>query len=155
MKSTKKKLSSLQRREERVGYLFLLPSFLGFVVFMLIPVIWGLILSLFEYNGFKDPSFIGLENFTKLFKDEYFYISLKNNLFYMVVSVFFTLLFGLLLAVFLNQPLKGRGFFKTVLFFPQLTSGIAFGMIFAILFTARGPINGFLRSFGMAAPPAG
>lgn len=153
MKSTKKKMSSLQKREERVGYLFLLPSFLGFIVFMLIPVVWGLVLSLFEYNGFKDPSFVGLENFTKLFKDEYFYISLKNNLFYMVVSVSFTLFFGLLLAVFLNQPLKGRGFFKTVLFFPQLTSGIAFGMIFAILFTARGPINGFLRSFGMADPP--
>lgn len=150
---TKKKRTSMQSREERIGYLFLLPSFIGFVIFILIPVIWGLILSLFDYNGFKAPQFIGLKNFINLFHDEYFFISLKNNLFYMVVSVSFTLLFGLLLAVFLDKPLKGRGIFKTVLFFPQLTSSIAFGMIFAILFTSRGPINGMLRTLGMLNPP--
>lgn len=151
--TAKKKRTSMQLREERTGYLFLLPSFIGFVVFMLIPVIWGLVLSLFEYNGFKMPEFIGVKNFINLFHDEYFYISLKNNLFYMVVSVFFTLLFGLFLAVLLDKPLKGRGIFKTILFFPQLTSSIAFGMIFAILFTSRGPINGMLRTLGVSDPP--
>lgn len=150
---TKPKMTSMQLREERTGFLFLLPSFIGFLVFMLIPVVWGLVLSLFDYNGFKTPTFVGLKNFIKLFQDEYFYISLKNNLFYMVVSVTFILLFGLLLAVFLNQPLRGRGIFKTILFFPQLTSSIAFGMIFAILFTSRGPINGMLRALGMMDPP--
>ena len=149
----KRKMSSMERREERTGFLFLLPSFIGFLVFILIPVVWGLLLSFFDYNGFKTPKFVGLGNFVKLFQDQYFYISLKNNLFYMVVSVFFTLLFGLILAVFLNQPLEGRGIFKTVLFFPQLTSSIAFGMIFAILFTSRGPINGVLRNLGMMNPP--
>lgn len=151
--TAKKKRTSMQLREERTGYLFLLPSFIGFVFFMLIPVIWGLVLSLFEYNGFKMPEFIGVKNFINLFHDEYFYISLKNNLFYMVVSVFFTLLFGLFLAVLLDKPLKGRGIFKTILFFPQLTSSIAFGMIFAILFTSRGPINGMLRTLGVSDPP--
>lgn len=150
---TKKKRTSMQKREEKIGYLFLLPSLIGFVVFMLIPVVWGLLLSLFEYNGFKSPSFIGIDNFIKLFKDDYFYVSLKNNLFYMLVSVPLTLFFGLILAIFLNRPLRGGGLFKTVLFFPQLTSSIAFGMIFAILFTSRGPINGILRSIGMANPP--
>lgn len=91
---TKRKMSSMERREERTGFLFLLPSFIGFAVFILIPVVWGLVLSLFDYNGFKTPTFVGLGNFVKLFQDQYFYISLKNNLFYMVVSVFFTLLFG-------------------------------------------------------------
>ena len=100
---TKRKMSSMERREERTGFLFLLPSFIGFAVFILIPVVWGLVLSLFDYNGFKTPTFVGLGNFVKLFQDQYFYISLKNNLFYMVVSVFFTLLFGLILAVFLNH----------------------------------------------------
>ena len=150
---TKRKMSSMERREEKNRFLFLLSSFFGFAGFILIPVVWGLVLSLFDYNGFKTPTFVGLGNFVKLFQDQYFYISLKNNLFYMVVSVFFTLLFGLILAVFLNQPLRGRGIFKTVLFFPQLTSSIAFGMIFAILFTSRGPINGILQSLGMMNPP--
>ncbi len=154
MKAKKKQMTNLERREERIGYLFLIPSFIGFAIFILIPVVWGLLLAVTEYNGFKAPEFVGLKNFFKLFKDPYFYVSLKNNLFYMVVSVFFTLLFGLLLAVLLNQPLKGRGIFKTVLFFPQLTSGIAYGMIFAILFTSTGPINGMLRSMGMMKPPS-
>lgn len=149
----KKKRTSMQIREERIGYLFLLPSFIGFFIFMLIPVIWGLLLAFFEYDGFNPSSFVGLDNFVKLFQDDYFYVSLKNNMFYMIVSVPLTLFFGLILAVFLNRPLRGGGIFKTVLFFPQLTSSIAFGMIFAILFTSRGPINGILRSIGMAAPP--
>lgn len=153
MKSQKKKMTQMQKREQWIGYFFLLPSFVGFIIFMLIPVIWGLLLAFTEYNGFRAPKFIGINNFITLFQDSYFYISLKNNLFYMVVSVFFTLLFGLLLAMLLNQPLMRNGIFKTVLFFPQLTSSIAVGMIFAILFTSRGPINGFLRSLGMTNPP--
>lgn len=154
MRANKKQLTALQRREERTGYLFLIPSFIGFFIFMLVPVVWGLLLAFTEYDGFSAPEFIGIKNFIDLFQDPYFYTSLKNNLFYMVVSVSFILLFGLLLAVFLNQPLRGRGIFKTVLFFPQLTSSIAYGMIFAILFTSNGPINGFLRSLGMSNPPS-
>jgi multiple sugar transport system permease protein len=148
-----KKLTPLEKKEEWTGYLFLLPSFIGFVIFILIPVVWGLLLAFTEYDGFNAPRFTGLTNFINLFHDNYFYISLKNNIYYMIISVTAILAFGLLLAVFLNTGIRGNGIFKTVLFFPQLTSSIAFGMIFAILFMTNGPINGFLRNMGVSKPP--
>ncbi|MDD4849569.1 MAG: sugar ABC transporter permease [Gemmiger sp.] len=149
----KKTLSPLQRREEVTGYLFLLPSFIGFLVFILIPVAWGLLLAFTDYDGFNPPQFVGVKNFVALFQDDYFYLSLKNNIYYMVVSVAGIMIIGLLLAVFLDKGIRGSGIFRTVLFFPQLTSSIAFGMIMAILFTSRGPINNFLRELGMLNPP--
>ena len=154
-RTTKRKTKrvSMQKREAITGYLFLLPSLIGFVVFILVPVIWGLLLSFTDYDGFKKKNFVGLQNFINLFHDNYFYLSLKNNLYYMIVSVACILILGLLMAVFLNAKLRGSGVFKTILFFPQLTSSIAFGMIFAILFTSRGPINNFLRTLGMSSPP--
>ena len=151
--SQKKPLNALQKREEVTGYLFLIPSFIGFLVFILIPCVWGLLLAFTDYDGFKKMNFIGLKNFINLFQDNYFYLSLKNNIFYMFFSVLFTLLFGLILAVLVNQKVRGSSVFKTILFFPQLTSSIAFGMIFALLFTTRGPINNTLRLLGMVNPP--
>jgi multiple sugar transport system permease protein len=147
-------LSKLAIREERTGYLFLLPSGIGFLIFTLIPVVWGLLLAFVKYDGFNAMQFVGIANFINLFRDNYFYISLKNNIYYMVLSVTGILTLSLLIAVFLNSGIRLRGVFKTVLFFPQLTSAIAFGMVFTILFTSRGPINWFLRSVGVTNPPS-
>ncbi|SHJ88358.1 multiple sugar transport system permease protein [Anaerocolumna jejuensis DSM 15929] len=147
------KRNKAERREEFIAYLFLLPNMIGFVIFTLIPVVWGLLLSFTNYDGFSDVNFTGLTNFKKLFTDGYFITSLKNNIFYTVFSVFFTLLFGLLLAVLLQKKLKGSMIFKTIFFFPQLTSSVAFGIIFVCLFRGNGPINGALQALGLANPP--
>ena len=147
------KLTKAERREELIAYLFLLPNMIGFIIFTLIPVVWGLLLSFTNYDGFGDVKFIGLTNFKKLFQDGYFITSLKNNIFYTVFSVSFTLLFGLLLAVLLQKKLKGSMAFKTIFFFPQLTSSVAFGIIFVCLFRGSGPINGVLQAIGVENPP--
>lgn len=152
-KQKKKKMSKTARREEIIGYLFLLPNMIGFLVFILIPVVYGLLLSLTNYDGFNQFKFIGLDNFKKLFSDAYFYTSLKNNIFYTVFSVSFTLMFGLILAVLLQIKLRGSTLFKTIFFFPQLTSSVAFGIIFVCLFRGSGPINGILMTLGVAEPP--
>lgn len=149
----KVKLSKMARREEITGYLFLMPNIVGFLIFTLVPVIWGLLLSLTNYDGFGNVSFVGLDNFIKLFRDGYFYTALKNNLYYSIVSVILTLVFGLLLAVLLQQKLRGSELFKTVFFFPQLTSSVAFGVIFMALFRGDGPVNGALMSIGVSNPP--
>lgn len=147
------KLTKAERREEIIAYLFLLPNMIGFIIFTLIPVVWGLLLSFTNYDGFGDVKFIGLTNFKKLFTDGYFITSLKNNIFYTIFSVSFTLLFGLLLAVLLQKKLKGSMAFKTIFFFPQLTSSVAFGIIFVCLFRGSGPINGVLQAIGVENPP--
>ena len=74
-------------------------------------------------------------------------------MFYTVFSVSFTLLFALLLAVLLQKKLKGSTVFKTIFFFPQLTSSVAFGIIFVCLVRGNGPINSTLQALGMENPP--
>lgn len=148
-----KKLSKAARREERIAFCFLLPNLLGFMVFTLVPVIVGLLLSFTNYDGFGTAKFVGLRNFKKLFQDDYFYTALGNNIYYTVVSVTFTLLIALLLAVLLQQKLKGSGIFKTIFFFPQLTSSVAFGIIFMALFRGAGPVNGVLGMLGVENTP--
>ncbi len=152
-KKTKIVMSKSAKREAVTGYLFLLPNAIGFLLFTLIPVVYALLLSLTDYDGFKTNNFIGFRNFSKLFQDGYFYASLKNNIFYTLFSVTFTLIFALFLAILLNKKLRGSGFFKTVFFFPQLVSSVAFGIIFVALFRDSGPINGFLRDLSMSNPP--
>ena len=107
-------MTKMEQRETVAGYLFLLPNIVGFLIFTLVPVVWGLMLSLMEYDGFSSPKFVGMRNFTTLFKDQYFYTSLKNNIYYSVVSVIFTLLFAVILAVLLMQKLRGSEIFKTI-----------------------------------------
>ena len=68
----------MARREEVAGYLFLLPNMIGFFIFTLVPVVWGLLLSLTNYDGFSEAAFVGLANFKKLFHDDYFYTSLRK-----------------------------------------------------------------------------
>ena len=81
------------------GYLFILPNFIGFFVFMALPIIMGLVISFTDYNGFSQFNFVGLKNYINMFHDEYFTVSMKNNLLYTLVTVPGTIVFALLLAV--------------------------------------------------------
>ena len=94
----KKKASRMNRREWLAGYLFLLPNFIGFVVFTGIPVIIGFVISLTDYTGFGTPNFVGFSNYAKMFTDTDFKVALQNNIFYSLTSVPLTVLFALLLA---------------------------------------------------------
>lgn len=152
-KTTKKK-SKYRMREAMTGYLFLLPSFLGFVIFMFIPIVFGLYISFTNYDGFKVMDFIGFKNYLDMFQDSYFTISLKNNLVYTLVTVPATLIIALLLAVAVNKGLKGSAIFKTLFFFPYITSMVAVGIIWTLLYNPTvGPINSILRSIGISNPP--
>lgn len=141
-------------REAITGYLFVLPSFAGFAVFLLIPILFGLYISFTNYDGFKVMDFIGFSNYIDMFKDSYFTISLKNNLLYTLVTVPATLVMALLLAVAVNTGIKGSPFFKTVFFFPYITSMVAVGIIWTLLYNPTvGPINSLLKSIGISSPP--
>ena len=151
----RKKRLTMRQKEGIAGYLFLLPNFIGFIVFTGIPVIMGFIISLTDYSGFGEMNFVGLKNYIKMFSDSDFLIALKNNLFYSLTSVPLTLLFALLLALMLNRKLYGGSAFQTIYFFPNLTSMVAVGCVWLQLFnTKSGPINQFLvNTLGMENPP--
>ncbi|MGN6713921.1 multiple sugar transport system permease protein [Anaerocolumna jejuensis DSM 15929] len=150
----KRKSTKLNRKEWVAGYLFLLPNLIGFLIFTAIPVVMGLVISLTDYSGFGKLNFIGIQNYIKMFHDSNFTIALKNNFFYTITTVPLTILFSLLLALMLNRKLYGGGFFKTIYFFPNLTSMVAVGCVWLQLFQVKnGPVNQLLMSFGVENPP--
>lgn len=142
------------KQEYLWGYLFILPNFIGFMIFLAVPIVIGFIYSLTSYNGFNQFNFVGLDNYINMFKDEYFLVSLKNNLIYTMLSVPATIALALMLAVILNSRVWGGSYFKTVFFFPTITSMVAVGIVWSVLFNPQqGPINNFLRSIGIIDPP--
>ncbi|BCN30885.1 carbohydrate ABC transporter permease [Anaeromicropila herbilytica] len=153
-KEKKRKSSKLNRREWIAGYLFLLPNLVGFFIFTAIPVVMGFIVSLTDYSGFGKINFVGIQNYIDMFSDSSFKIALQNNLFYTFASVPLTILFSLLLALMLNNKLYFGGAFKTIYFFPNLTSMVAVGCVWIQLLESRnGPVNQMLTSIGVDNPP--
>ena len=151
-KKKKANMNRMQRREAIAGYLCLLPNFLGFAVFTVIPVIMGFVISLTNYQGFPGYKFVGFSNYITMFKDTLFLSALKNNIIYAILVVPLTLIASLLLALVLNQGVKFDGFFKTVFFFPNLTSMVAIGCVALMIFEPTGGIvNQMLHFMGVAS----
>jgi multiple sugar transport system permease protein len=136
------------------GYLFLLPNFIGFTLFMIIPIFMGFYISLTDYDGFKQMNFVGFQNYIDMFSDGYFTVSLKNNILFTLITVPLTLVVSLLLAVGVNSVRAGSKVFRMLFFFPYITSMVAVGIIWTLLFNPKvGPINNMLRAVGIANPP--
>ena len=107
------KASTLRRRKTLVAYSFILPNLIGFFVFTFVPIVFSLFLSFCEWDSGNPLKFVGLKNFITMFtNDKSFWISLKNTIYYTVVTTPLTLGLALFLAVLMNKPLKGRVFFR-------------------------------------------
>jgi len=153
-KVRKRKSTKMQRKEWLAGYLFLLPNIIGFLIFTAVPVVMGFAVSLTDYAGFGSFHFVGFKNYISMFSDSNFTIALKNNLAYTGATVLFTVLCALLLALLLNQKLFFANGFKTIYFFPNITSMVAVGCVFLQLFEAKnGPVNQLLKAIGVDNPP--
>lgn len=130
-----------------IAYSFILPNFLGFAVFTLVPMVFSLVLSLAEWKGVGAVKFVGLENFTRLFADEAFMRALVNTVVYTALTVPLTIVAALALAVLLNSEIRGRNFFRTVSFFPYVASLVAVAIVWRFLFSpAVGPVNMILSN---------
>lgn len=150
-KTVKLKLST---RNTLVGLSFILPNFMGFFIFILIPVIFSLVLSFMEWDGFNPMKFIMLENFITIFKDRVFRGAIWKTGYYSLFTVLLSLGASLGLAVLLNKKLMGKGFFRSAIFFPYVASIVAVSVVWNALFQKDfGPINGFLKMIGIAKPP--
>lgn len=136
-------------------YLFILPFFVLFLVFQLIPIIWTVYISFTQWRGIGDPQFIGWANYQKILIDNMFWDALKNTVVYWISGLVLILIFALLIASILNSELlKGRVFFKTVTFLPNVCAAIAMGLIFRLFFDENaGLINEALEAFGLSRVP--
>ena len=138
-----------------IGYSFILPNFIGYFIFIFVPVILTFVLCVMKWDGSSAPlEFVGLQNFAKLFRDSGFRISVKNTLYYAVFTVPLTMVASLLIAVLLNSKIRGIVVYRTAFFFPYVASLVAVGAVWNMLFQPEfGPINEFLKFIGVANPP--
>lgn len=144
---------SLSTREELWGYFFILPWLLGFLVFLLVPILSSFWLSLHEYEVITPPKWVGLENYTTfLFEDPLFAKSLYNTFYYVVLSVPLGLMVSLGLAMLLNQHLRGISIFRTIFYLPMVTPVVAVSLLWLFLFNPQfGVLNYFLTRIGLPA----
>ncbi|WP_274652043.1 carbohydrate ABC transporter permease [Paenibacillus humicola] len=144
----------LRFKQYGIAYLFLAPSLIGLLVFILYPIVDSLYLSFTKWDGLTPIKWIGLDNYRDLLTDDTFKISLINNLYYTAVTVPITIALSILLALVMNVKVRGIKTFRVLYFFPNITASIAVGIIWAAMFTQYGPINTILRFFGASNPPS-
>jgi multiple sugar transport system permease protein len=141
-------------KQNLIAYSFILPNLLGFALFTLVPMAFSLALAFMNWDGANVVTFAGLDNFRQLIHDETFRIALVNTFYYVAGTVPPTMAAALGLALLLNQRLRGRNFFRTIFFFPYVSSLVAVAVVWNMLFhPAMGPVNQFLVSLGVENPP--
>ncbi|MFL5801974.1 MAG: carbohydrate ABC transporter permease [Roseiflexaceae bacterium] len=142
-------------RKEWTAYLFLFPSLLQFAVLMVFPVIFSFYLSFHEWNILEPAKpFVGLDNYTRLLNDARVRQAIVNTLYYTVVSVPLTLFCGLLVALLLNNQIRGRGIFRAMYYLPVVTSAVAVAVVWKWIFNGDfGLINYYLIQAGLIGEP--
>ncbi|KGL42580.1 lactose ABC transporter permease [Listeria booriae] len=140
-------------RSKTFPYVFILPSVLLFVVFILYPIISSFVLSFQTSNG-GETSFAGLANYERLLHDEIFWKALKNTFIIFIFQVPIMLFLGLVLATVLNNKLlKWKGFFRVGFYLPAVTSLVAYSLLFSIMLQDSGLINNLLSYIGIGPIP--
>ena len=142
-------------KKYRAPYLFILPFFILFTVFQLVPTIWSVYISFTKWRGIGTPEFVGLENYKKMAIDDMFWESLLNTAIYWVTGLVLILFLAVVIASLLNSRcLKGRAFFKTATFLPNICAAIAMGLIFRMLVDENvGLVNEVLAAMGLDKVP--
>lgn len=146
--------SRARRREAIAGYLLLLPWILGFALFVAGPLIASAALSFTAFDVARPPRFVGLDNYINAFTtDDRFLASLGLTFVYAIVSVPLALLGSLMLALLLNQRLRGTSFYRTFFFLPSLTPAVAVAILWTWLLQPDvGLFNYGLSLVGITGP---
>ena len=139
------------RREALCGVLCVTPAVLGFFFWQLGPILGSLFIAFTDWTVANTPNWIGIQNFQRIFlQDELFFKSLSVTAIYALVSVPLSMLFAFLLALLLNQKMKGRAVFRTIFYLPSTVPVIASSVLWLWLFNPEfGFLNAILSSFGI------
>lgn len=155
MSKLKSRLMSLRRHNHTTnnlaGYIFISPWLLGFFLLTLWPIAQSFYLSFTDYSLLSDPVWSGLDNYKKIFtRDDEFTLSLRVTFTFVLVSLPLKLIFSLLVALLLNQKLRGMNFYRTAVYFPSLIGGsIAVSLLWRNIFGVDGFFNEMLSWFGI------
>lgn len=139
-------------RNKKVAILFMLPALAFVILFIYYPIIQNFIYSLFRWSSFSEGKvFVGLDYYKRLFADPIFYIALKNNALYAIISIVFQVGIGMILAAVLEEKIMRRyqTFFRTVYFIPSVISITVVGLLFQLVYNPNiGLLNAFLKIIG-------
>lgn len=155
----KKRYVKNKHKDNLTAFLFLFPCLIGFVAFIVFPVIASLLLGFTEWNflgGLNGIKFIGLDNFKTLLsgKDLWFNESFKNTLIFAAITVPVGLAVGLIVAAVMNKYVYCSGLFKVIVFIPYISSVVASVIVWQVMLQpSYGPINSILTSIGISNPP--
>lgn len=152
-RGAKRKLSKREKQEERWFYAFISLWLIGFIVFNGGPLLVSLFVSFTDWTGVKTINWIGLKNYTDMFQDRLFWVSLGNTFYFGAASVFFGTAVALLIASILNQEIPGRNILRTIFFMPWVTTGVAVAIMWLwILNPQVGLLNYGLSTIGIKGP---
>ncbi|MDQ3404904.1 MAG: sugar ABC transporter permease [Actinomycetota bacterium] len=142
-----------QRGEFRSAMLFLSPWIIGFLVFTAGPMVASLVLSLNEYDAINPPSYVGTDNYERLFEDPRVLKSLWNTVIYTVLHVPLAMALALALAMLLVRLGRSSGIFRTIIYLPVMTPPVAIGILFLMLLNGQvGLVNEGLSVIGIRGP---
>lgn len=143
----------LKFKKRTIGWMFVIFSVFMICLFYFYPMIQAFILS-FQTGMGSNLDFVGFENYTRLFSDPTFLTALKNTLIYLIFQVPIMIILALVFSVLLNRPnLRFKGFFRTAIFLPAVTSLVAYSVIFKYLFATDGLVNNFLETAHIISEP--
>lgn len=135
-------------------YLFLLPALIFLITFTYYPIFWSLWLSLHKWNLLNPkPKFNELFNFSILFKDEVFWLIMRNTLKFASISIFITMLFAIFFAILIDEQTRGKIFYIYSFFYPTLIPMAAAAMLWVYIYSPNlGPLNLLLARMGITKP---
>jgi multiple sugar transport system permease protein len=138
------------------GWILFSPWIITFLVFWFFPLVYSFVISFSDYRLLSDSwSWVGLENYTKLFADKDFLTALKNSFIFVVGTIPFTTAIALWLAVLIHDRFPGRTFFRAAYFMPSITSIVVIALIFTNLYARNGYLHLLARMVGLDPPPNG
>lgn len=143
-------------KENLRSYSLLLPNLILFLAFSVYPVIWTLKYVFYRYGGYgaSVPKFVGFDNLIRVFGDAVYWKAVKNTFVYAGAKILFVIPIAFFLALLLNRPKKGNGFFQSVIFIPTIMSSAVMGLVFYLLFNVyNGQINQYLMEWGIISQP--
>lgn len=147
-------MTRADRRRLLTGLAFVSPWMVGFLVFTLYPLVASLGYSFCDYDALSRPVWVGALNYREMFTDRVFWQALYNTLFFAALALPMGLVMSLLVAVLLNQPVRGRPVFRAIFFLPSLIPVVASSMIWLWILNGNfGLLNYALRAVGVHHPP--
>ena len=136
--------------KKNYGLLFIIPWWLGFVIFKLYPFISSMIYSFYDYNLFRTPTFTAFGNYIKILKDPLMIKAFSLTFKYAFITVPLELIFALFIAYILNFKIKGVNFFRTAYYIPSILGGsVSIAVLWRFLFKTEGLVNMIGSRFGI------